>query len=251
MHRFAPLPLSFFYLSRPAPCPYLPGRTEQMVFTDLSGAGDPSGLHDQLSKIGFRRSQGIAYKPNCQSCNACVPVRVDTNAFRSSRNMKRVWRNGQKIAATSITRKATATAENFELFKLYVRSRHSEGGMAAMEFDDYIAMVQDTPVPTQIIEYRDEQGALVGACLTDLLDDGLSLVYSFFDPGCDGDSFGTYMILWHIEEARRRQLPYVYLGYWISESPKMAYKARFQPLEAYHDDDWRLFVDLPDKQEAS
>lgn len=250
MHRFAPLPLSFFYLSRPAPCPYLPERTEQMVFTDLSGASDAAGLHDQLSRIGFRRSQGIAYKPNCQSCSACVPVRVDTEAFQPSRNMKRVWRNGQKIASTAVTQKSLATAEHYKLFKRYVRSRHSEGGMAAMEFGDYIAMVQDTPVPTQVIEYRNELGRLVGACLTDLLDDGLSLVYSFFDPDCDRDSFGTYMILWHIEEAKRRQLPYVYLGYWIEVSPKMAYKARFQPLEAYYDEDWRPFRDLPGKAEA-
>lgn len=245
MHRFAPLPLSFFYLSRPAPCPYLPDRTEQMVFTDLSGAGNPRGLHHQLSRIGFRRSQGIAYKPNCKNCNACVPVRVDAHGFRQSKNMKRIWRKGQKISANAVTLGAIATKEHFELFQRYVQSRHGEGGMAAMDFADYIAMVQDTPVPTRVIEFRDQSGALAGACLTDLMDDGLSLVYSFFDPVYASESLGTYMILWHIAEARRRGLAYVYLGYWIADSPKMSYKARFQPLQAYQDDEWRPHTNSP------
>jgi arginine-tRNA-protein transferase len=215
-----------------------------MVFTDLSAAGNPDGLHDQLSRIGFRRSQGIAYKPNCQSCNACIPVRVRVDAFQSSRNMKRVWRKGERIAGSALSQRAAATTEHYQLFKRYVGSRHSDGGMATMDFSDYVAMVQDTPVASRMIEYRGDDGKLVGACLTDILDDGLSLVYSFFDPDWGSDSFGTYMILWHIQEARRQGLPFVYLGYWIKESAKMSYKARFRPLEAYFNDDWCDFDDL-------
>jgi len=228
---FNPIPLTYFYLSRPAPCPYLPGRTEQMVFTDLSSAGDPAALHDQLSRAGFRRSQGIAYKPNCRDCHACVPVRVPVDRFVWSRSMRRVWQRNSGLKARILP--PGADPEHYELFRRYVRSRHGDGGMAAMTFDDYAAMVQDSPVPSRMIEFRSPDGALAAACLMDVLDDGLSLVYAFFDPELAGDSLGIYMILWHIDDAANRKLPFVYLGYWIEESPKMAYKARFRPLQAY------------------
>lgn len=231
MKAFSPIPLTYFYLSRSAPCPYLQGRTEQMVFTDLSSAGDPGALHDQLSRAGFRRSQGIAYKPNCRECQACVPVRVPVSRFTWSRSMRRVWQRNAGLTARILA--PSAEPEHYELFRRYVRSRHGDGGMAAMSFDDYAAMVQDSPVPSRMIEFRAQDGALAAACLMDVLDDGLSLVYAFFDPDRAGDSLGTFMILWHIDDAGRRELPYVYLGYWIADSPKMAYKARFRPLEAY------------------
>lgn len=237
MKPFTPLPLTYFYMSRPAVCPYLPERIEQMVFTDLSSASDPAALHDQLSRNGFRRSQGIAYKPNCDSCTACVPVRVPVAAFKYSRNFRRVMKRNSHI--TGEFRTAAAEMEHYEMFRRYVRSRHSDGGMAHMNFEDYAAMVQDSPVPTRLAEFRDHNGDLWGACLTDVLDDGLSLVYSYFEPENSDDSPGTAMILWHIEEARRRGLPYIYLGYFIEQSPKMAYKRRFRPLEAYTADGWQ------------
>lgn len=236
MKPFTPLPLTYFYMSRPAVCPYLPDRVEQMVFTDLASASDPAQLHDQLSRNGFRRSQGIAYKPNCDSCTACVPVRVPVAEFVPGRAFRRVMKRNQGVSGRLVP--AVAETEHFEVFRRYVRSRHSDGGMAHMNFDDYAAMVQDSPVPTRLAEFRDSDGNMWGACLTDVLDDGLSLVYSFFEPENSCDSPGTQMILWHIEEARRQGLPYIYLGYWIEQSPKMSYKRRFRPLEAHGPSGW-------------
>ncbi|MBT4687051.1 MAG: arginyltransferase [Rhodospirillaceae bacterium] len=236
MKPFSPQSLTYFFLSRASACPYLEGRVEQMVFTDLSAAGAPQELHNQLSRAGFRRSQGIAYKPNCQDCNACQAVRVPVERFASSRSLNRIGRRNAGITATVLPPKGRG--EHYALFHRYVASRHGDGGMAGMSFDDYLAMVQDTPVPSELIEFRTADGDLYGVCLTDLLDDGLSLVYSIFDPDMAADSPGKYIILWHIEEAKRRGLPHVYLGYWIEESRKMAYKARFRPLEAHGPDGW-------------
>lgn len=236
MKPFKPQPLTYFYMSRPAPCPYLPGRVEQMVFTELAGAEDPDRLHNQLSRAGFRRSQGIAYKPACQGCEACVPVRVSVNRFEPTRRWRRVLARNADVRARILA--PTAHPEHFELFRRYVTSRHGEGGMASMGMDEYAAMVEESPVSGRVIEFRETDGTLYGGCLTDLLDDGLSLVYSFFEPRRFADSPGSYIILWHIEEARRRGLPYVYLGYWIGESRKMAYKIRFRPVEVLRAHGW-------------
>jgi len=237
MKPFTPTPLTYFYLSRPAPCPYLAGREEQMVFTDLASADDPAALHDQLSRAGFRRSQAIAYKPNCRGCGACVPVRVPVAAFEPTRSQRRLARRNADVAGRELP--AVALSEHFQLFRRYIRSRHGDGGMAGMSFDDYRAMVQESPVSTRLIEFRDDAGALYGVCLTDALDDGLSLVYSFFEPARETDSPGSFIITWHIQEARRRGLPFVYLGYWIDGSRKMAYKVRFRPVEALGPEGWR------------
>jgi len=237
MKPFTPTPLTYFYLSRPAPCPYLAGREEQMVFTDLASADDPAALHDQLSRAGFRRSQAIAYKPNCRGCGACVPVRVPVAVFEPTRSQRRLARRNADVAGRELP--AVALSEHFQLFRRYIRSRHGDGGMAGMSFDDYRAMVQESPVSTRLIEFRDDAGALYGVCLTDALDDGLSLVYSFFEPARETDSPGSFIITWHIQEARRRGLPFVYLGYWIDGSRKMAYKVRFRPVEALGPEGWR------------
>lgn len=237
MKPFTPTPLTYFYLSRPAPCPYLPGREEQMVFTDLASADDPAALHDQLSRAGFRRSQAIAYKPNCRGCESCVPVRVPVADYRPSRSQRRCWRRNADVRGRELP--PVALGEHFQLFRRYVRSRHGDGGMAGMTFDDYRAMVQETPVATRLVEFRDGAGALYGVCLTDALDDGLSLVYSFFEPARAADSPGGFIIMWHIEQARARGLPFVYLGYWIEGSRKMAYKTNFRPVEALGPEGWR------------
>jgi arginine-tRNA-protein transferase len=237
MKPFTPTPLTYFYLSRPAPCPYLVGREEQMVFTDLASADDPAALHDQLSRAGFRRSQAIAYKPNCRGCGSCVPVRVPVQSFRATRSQRRIARRNQGVEGRELP--PVALSEHFQLFRRYIRSRHGDGGMAGMSFDDYRAMVQETPVSTRLLEFRDREGSLYGVCLTDALDDGLSLVYSFFEPERAADSPGSYIIMWHIEQALSRGLPFVYLGYWIDGSRKMAYKTRFRPAEALGPDGWR------------
>ena len=229
-----------FFLTPGGPCPYLPGRTERKVFARLNGSlAQP--LNEALTHSGFRRSQMIAYRPACDGCAACVSVRIVTREFSPSRSHKRLSRRNADLARGEAA--AEATREQFALLRAYLDSRHAGGGMSDMGLFDYVAMVEETPVSTHIVEYRDVPAdgrapRLLACALTDVLRDGLSMVYSFFHPGEDARSLGTYMILDHVAAARARKLPYVYLGYWIRGSDKMDYKARFQPLEALTADGW-------------
>jgi arginyl-tRNA--protein-N-Asp/Glu arginylyltransferase len=230
----------FFYTTAPLPCPYVPGRTERKVVTEISGP-DAEGLHDRLSRAGFRRSHNIAYAPVCPNCNACVPIRIPVEGFVPERTLRRIARANGLVEGFEVP--ARATAEQYQLFQRYQQARHGDGDMATMSFYDYRAMVEDTPIETFVIEFRDPDDRLVGACLTDRLSDGLSAVYSFFLPELDRRSLGTYTILWLIERARALGLPYVYLGYWVPESRKMAYKARFRPAEVLAGGAWRLLIE--------
>ena len=223
--------LTYFHTSRPSPCPYIPGNTEQMLFTDLSATNNPQKTHNLLSQAGYRRSQNIVYKPNCVECNKCIAVRVKVNHFHRKGSLKRVWHRNHTIKATILPPKAEK--EYYDLFRKYVASRHSEGGMEDMNLDHFTSMIEDSPIESRIVEFRTSCEKLIGACLTDILDDGISLVYSFFEPTVTQNSIGTHMILWHIEHARTINLPFVYLGYWIAENTKMAYKYRFQPIQMY------------------
>ena len=229
-----------FFLTPGGPCPYLAGRTERKVFARLNGAlAQP--LNEALTHSGFRRSQMIAYRPACDGCSACVSVRIITKEFAPSRSQRRLAKRNTDIARVEV--KAEATREQFALLRAYLDSRHSGGGMSDMGLFDYVAMVEETPVSTHIVEYRQmhsdgRPSRLLACALTDVLRDGLSMVYSFFHPGEDGRSLGTQMILDHVAEAQARKVPYVYLGYWIRGSAKMNYKARFQPLEALGPDGW-------------
>ena len=230
----------FFYTTAPLPCPYITGRTERKVVTEITGP-DAESLHDRLSRAGFRRSHNIAYAPVCPSCQACVPIRIPVALFQPDRGLRRIARANAGIDGYDVP--ARATAEQFQLFQRYQQLRHSDGDMATMSFYDYRAMVEDTPIETAITEFRDQSGRLVGGCLTDRLGDGLSAVYSFFAPELDRQSLGTWAILWLIERARRENLPYVYLGYWVAESRKMAYKARFRPCEILSNGAWRILTE--------
>jgi arginyl-tRNA--protein-N-Asp/Glu arginylyltransferase len=230
----------FFYTTAPLPCPYLPGRTERKIVTELAGT-EAEGLHDRLSRAGFRRSHNIAYSPVCPGCRACIPIRIVVGAFQPDRTQRKVIKANADLAAYEMP--ARATAEQFALFQRYQAVRHGDGDMAAMGFYDYRAMVEDTPITTGVVEFRDAAGSLLGACLTDWVSDGLSAVYSFFDPEHDRRSLGTYAILWLVSRARALGLPYVYLGYWVPESRKMAYKARFRPSEALMGGAWRILPD--------
>lgn len=230
----------FFYTTAPLACPYVPGRTERKVVTEITGP-DSERLHDRLSRAGFRRSHNIAYAPVCPSCRACVPIRIPVATFQPDRTQRRNWQRNAGIEGYEAP--ARATAEQYQLFQRYQQARHGDGDMAAMSFYDYRAMVEDTPIDTVMIEFRDEEDGLVGACLTDRLGDGLSAVYSFFAPDMDRRSLGTYAILWLVERARAQGLPYVYLGYWVPESRKMAYKARFRPIEILTGGAWRPLTD--------
>ena len=232
-----------FYLTAPSPCPYLPDRSERKVFTHLVGekAGD---LNDLLTHGGFRRSQSIAYRPACDQCRACVSVRGIADEFRLSRNFRKGMARNADIDGTM--RAAVPTSERYSIFRAYLDQRHRHGGMADMTVLDYAMMVEDSHVETRIIEYRrsdvdsgiDARGDLVGVALTDVLSDGLSMVYSFFEPSEQHRSLGTFMILDHISRARQLGLPYVYLGYWIEGSRKMDYKGRFLPQQRLAPTGW-------------
>ena len=230
----------FFYTTAPLPCPYVPGRTERKVVTEIAGP-EADALHDRLSRAGFRRSHNIAYAPVCPSCNACVPIRIPTATFQPDRALRRVLRHNEGVEGYEVP--ARATAEQFQLFQRYQLARHGEGDMATMSFYDYRAMVEDTPIETAMVEFRDPDDRLIGGCLMDRLGDGLSAVYSFFAPDLDRRSLGNFTILWLIDRARALGLPYVYLGYWVPESPKMAYKARFRPSEVLAGGAWRVLTD--------
>jgi leucyl-tRNA---protein transferase len=225
-----------FYRSGPMPCPYLPGHIEQQLFTELAGNGVQE-VFEQLSLSGFRRSHHIAYRPACKGCSACVPVRIDVDRFEVTKGWRRTLRANADLTSASVGK--SVSDEQYLLFQRYVQSRHGEGDMARMNRRDYAAMVVSSPVETEMVEIRNAVGTLIAACLMDQLGDGLSAVYSYFDPSLPQRSLGTYVILWMVEEARKRGLPYVYLGFWIENSPKMAYKGRFRPLEAFDSDGWR------------
>jgi leucyl-tRNA---protein transferase len=238
-----------FYLTAPSPCPYLPGREERKVFTHLVG-GRARDLNDVLTHGGFRRSQTIAYRPACETCRACISVRVLVDEFTPNRTRRRLLRSNDDIIGATLPNKPTS--EQYALFRRYLSSRHPEGGMVEMSVLDYAMMVEDSHVDTSVIEYRRRgpdtgingkgQGPLLALALTDRMADGLSMVYSFYDPEADDRSLGTWMILDHIERARRLGLPYLYLGYWVQDSEKMHYKATFLPQERLLGRGWERFA---------
>jgi arginyl-tRNA--protein-N-Asp/Glu arginylyltransferase len=230
-------PLQHFYRTSAMACPYLPDQHERKLITDLAGR-DAKSFYDDLCRAGFRRSHHLAYRPSCAGCNACVPVRVPTALLRETRSSRRIRQLNDDLVGTHVP--AVATVEQFRLFVRYERQRHANSEMAAMTYGDYCAMVEDSPIDTGLVEFRDAERELHGVCLIDVLDDGYSAVYSFFDPLQVRRSLGTFMVRWLIEDANAKELPYVYLGYWIAASDKMAYKTRFRPLEALGDGGWRV-----------
>ncbi|MGX5843714.1 arginyltransferase [Mesorhizobium sp. ArgA1] len=237
-----------FFLTAPSPCPYLEGQFERKVFTHLVGDKAPE-MNDLLTQGGFRRSQNIAYRPACETCRACVSVRILAQEFTASRNMKRViQRNSDLIGAMHDAQPST---EQYSLFRGYLDARHRRGGMSDMTVLDYAMMVEDTHVDTKVIEYRKRgpdtfitgkgQGELIAVALTDKMADGLSMVYSYFNPEFEDRSLGTFMILDHIARARAMGLPHVYLGYWVNGSRKMNYKMRFMPQEHLGPKGWERY----------
>lgn len=234
-----------FYLTAPSACPYLPGQEERKVFTHLVGHR-AAELNDLLTHGGFRRSQSIAYRPACETCRACISVRVVVDDFEPTRNMRRIAERNADI--TGDMRTPGPSSEQYSVFRAYLDARHRDGGMADMSVLDYAMMVEDSHVTTKVIEYRRRgpdtaftgrgSGPLLAVALTDVLSDGLSMVYSFFDPDHSDRSLGTMMILDHIARAKRMGLPYVYLGYWVEGSRKMDYKARFLPQQRLAPSGW-------------
>lgn len=243
-----------FYITAPSPCPYLPGREERKVFSYLNGNSAPS-VNSMLTRRGFRRSQNIIYLPACERCSACSPVRIVVDDFKLTKSRRRtLTRNADLLRRL---RPPRATGAQFSVLRAYIDARHGDGGMANMTVLDYAAMVEETAVDTMVIEYsRDlDQGKealgkealggesfggeeLIACALTDRLSDGLSMVYSFFEPDYAARSLGAFMILDHIALAKDLGVPYIYLGYWVPGSPKMAYKKNYYPLERLTQGGW-------------
>jgi arginine-tRNA-protein transferase len=240
-----------FYLTATQPCPYLPGKEERKVFTTLRGR-DAAAVNDELSLRGFRRSQSVAYRPSCPSCALCLSTRIPISAFEPSRAQRRVLKRNADLSRRACA--PWATEEQYALFRRYLDARHADGGMAEMDSGEFSAMIEETPVRSRVVEYHDPQAprgrSLVAACLTDVTVDGVSMVYSFFDPDAAARSLGAYMILDHIAIARDAGLPFVYLGYWVPGSAKMDYKAAFRPFEVYARGAWRR-VDSAAEAEAA
>jgi leucyl-tRNA---protein transferase len=238
-----------FFVTSPSPCPYLPGKHERKVFTELSGP-HAAELNDALGKIGFRRSQGVAYRPSCIDCSACVSVRVLADEFKPNVSQRKLLKRHNDLEISAC--KPWSTDEQFNLLRRYLDTRHPGGGMTSMDELDYADMVEQTPINSHVVEYREPSvngrpGRLVGCCLTDQQTDGLSLIYSFFmpdDPKRAG--LGNFIIMDHILRAGQAGLPYVYLGYWIHGSPRMEYKTRFRPMERLGPEGWsRLDPETP------
>lgn len=235
-----------FYVTTPSPCPYLPGRTERKVFTELSGPHAVE-LNDALGRIGFRRSQGVAYRPSCVDCQACVAVRVVASDFEPNATQRRLLKRHADIDVSAC--RAWSTEEQFALLRRYLATRHPGGGMAEMDELDYADMVEQSPVDSYVIEYRERlagggRGRLIGACLTDRQHDGLSMIYSFFEadnPTRPG--LGNFIILDHIMRAADAGLPHVYLGYWVAGSKRMEYKVRYRPMDRLGPNGWTRLTD--------
>jgi leucyl-tRNA---protein transferase len=234
-----------FFVTNPSPCPYLPGKTERKVFTELSGA-HAEELNDALSRIGFRRSQNVAYRPSCVDCKACISVRVLTKEFGPNATQRKILRRNSDLSVSAC--RPWSTSEQYDLLRRYLGQRHPGGGMVNMDDMDYADMIEQSPVKSHVVEYRTPSrfgrpGELIGACLTDQQGDGLSMIYSFYDSEVEGrPGLGNYIIMDHILRARKAGLDYVYLGYWVQGSARMQYKARYQPLERLGPDGWESFV---------
>ena len=238
-----PLQTLQFYATAPYPCSYLPDRQARSQVATPSHLIQ-SDLYSDLVAKGFRRSGMFTYRPYCDGCQACVPIRVVSEDFTPDRTQRRILRANADLTVSEMP--ARATAEQFTLFQRYQKNRHADGDMAAMGYYDYRAMIEDTPISTGILEFRDAQDRLLGACLTDWLADGLSAVYSFFDTDQEKRSLGTFAVLWLIGRARSLGLPYVYLGYWVNGAARMQYKTRYRPLERLGPNGWECFDPVAD-----
>ena len=220
-------------ITRSHECAYLENRAEQRLAADISEAPN---LHDQLAESGFRRVENWVYRPVCNNCNACIPIRVDAQNFSLSKNTKRIVTKNSSIKISQ--HDVDANEEAYELFKTYLKSRHNDGQMANMSYSDFHSMVHNSPIDTFMIKYRNEKNALIACLLMDGQRDGLSAVYSFFNPNYEKQSLGTFLILDAIAHTIKFSKKWLYLGYLVKNSQKMAYKARFKPYQLYLNGNW-------------
>ncbi len=222
------------YLSMPHPCSYLDGRMSTILFVDPQRVLS-QGEYGALVRQGFRRSGDLVYRPHCQGCRACVAVRVPVREFSPTRSQRRVWRRNRDIEI--VEKPACFEAEHFELYRRYQAGRHPDSGMNDADPQKYFGFLTSCQVDTMFFELR-LQGRLLGVAVADLLPHGLSAVYTFYDPDLPQRGLGVHAVLWEIAETARRGLDYLYLGYWIAESPKMSYKTNYRPVEALQAGHW-------------
>ncbi len=234
-HPFDPNQLQF-YLTIPSPCPYLPDRMERKIFTQLDPLDGPH-LNNYLTHAGFRRSQNVIYRPACETCRECRSLRVDVAKFKPGKTFRRTLKRNSDLQIE--VKYAAATDEQFDLLRRYLNDRHADGGMNNMDFERYEMMVEECASETEITEFRTPDGTLIAAMLVDHLSDGMSLVYSFFDPNYSDRSLGNFMVLTHLQMCREQEMAYLYLGYWVPDSPKMSYKSRFRPAETLTHAGWK------------
>jgi len=230
---FSKLPLRL-RVTRSQKCAYLPDQTEQRLATDIS---DHPDSHDRLAETGFRRVENWVYKPACPGCNACLPIRVKADEFAGSRNIARIRAANKDLYR--LDSHGQLTLDHYDMFQRYLGFRHEDGQMASMSFEEFSAMILNSPIDTRLTEYRDQDDRLMGCILIDKQRDGLSAVYSFFQPDQTKRSLGSFMIVDLIDRCKDIGLPYVYLGYYIEQSRKMSYKARFKPYQIFIDGIWR------------
>jgi len=244
----SPKPSTQFFLTAEQDCPYLDGYKERKIFTAIGGVNSKL-LNDTLGKEGFRRSQNVLYRPFCKSCSACLSVRIRVKDFTHSKSQRRISKRNSNLLRKIVN--TWATEEQFKLFKFYVEERHKDGGMADIDVYEFSSMIEETAIQSNVIEYFTPEGSLSAACLTDRLDDGLSMIYSFFNPNDKQKSLGTYMVLDHLKLASELNLKYVYLGYWVKGSRKMSYKSTFSNLEVFTKGLWENFVSTKDYELSS
>jgi arginine-tRNA-protein transferase len=239
-----------FYTTPPHECSYLPERRAVTIFVDPYAPMDHA-TYSALADLGFRRSGAYVYRPRCPGCSACVPVRVPVDQFQPDRSQRRTLERNRDLKVT--IRPPLFDPDHFELYRRYTRTRHPGGGMDSDEPAQYRGFLISAWAETRFVEFREGE-RLLAVAVTDVMDQGLSAVYTFFDPDEPRRGLGVNAVLWQIEYARRLGLPWVYLGYWISETPKMSYKTRYHPLEAWSAGEWHplgdefaRWTELPDE----